>query len=563
MKEAGRDATLIVILRGWGKVGLLPDGFRQMVANGAENVVLRVANLDMGYLSLADPWRLVDCAFRQIDDWVREIDPVRIILIGYSAGSLIARGVVLRAHGSLLRGDADAFPDPCAWAGRIERVVYLAGILRGWTISSATPKLQRFLHPVASALVRLYGAIRGATPFILRCERGEAFVVDLRLRYLALQRSDARLPLFVFLLGTQDEFISPADALDVQVGPGMAFIEIPGSNHGDIGEVMRDGETASVRRDRLSRAIFDTQQMLADFAVHHEDIDDYLEPMDRRMTNPYDPEVTDAVIVLHGIRDEGYWTKRIARAIKEEGNRMMVRAPSPSYGYFSMWNFLSRSARIGKTKWLLEQYCDVLICFPNARISFVGHSNGTYLLVKALELCQSVRFHRIYFAGSVVRRDFPWRNYAGRVGRLVNVTAGDDVVVALFPGFMEALGLRRLEVGGAGHRGFDRGDQPDFVTSIGPLRGGHGAGVSEAMWPGIARYIADGTLPTVPERLRGRDPADPPLRLKVLTGRLFLMLAPLMLGFGVWAVAMQFGLTLGVVLGAAFVWLIWRVVRFY
>lgn len=553
--------VLIVLLRGWGRMGILPESFHQLVARLAPQAEIREARLDMGHLSAADPRQIVDSAFDQIDGWVQALAPERIILVGYSAGSLIARGVVLRAHGGVLNGPAEMFGTPCAWADRIERVVYLAGILRGWTISSATPKLQRFLHPLMLGFAGLYRLLRGRPAFIMHCERGAPFVIDLRLRYLALQRSGRGLPLYVFLLGTHDEFISPADALDVQVGKDMVFLEIPGSNHSNIADLMCEDGVAATRRDRLEAAIFGAPEALSALGVHHEDIDDYLEPMDRRMAEPYDTSIEEAVIILHGIRDEGFWTKRIARAIKEEGGRTTIRAPSPSYGYFSMWNFVLPLARKDKAKWLMEQYCDVRICFPNARISFVGHSNGTYLAAKALQMCDAIRFHRIFFAGSVVRRDFPWQNFAGRVGTLVNATAGDDLVVASLPGFMEAAGLRFLDVGGAGHRGFRQTD--GFIHAVGPLRGGHGAGVSEPMWPAIARYITRGDVPDIPADLVGLHPDGLRPRLVVGAIRAALILLPLSLAGLVWLVAQYGGPTAGLVLAALLVWLIWKIVRFF
>ena len=90
-------------------------------------------------------------------------------------------------------------------------------------------------------------------------------------------------------------------------------------------------------------------------------------------------------MVIHGIRDNGFWTKRVAREIKNLGRteKINVRAPTPSYGYFSMWDFIKPGGREQATYWFMEQYANIKSHFPDAKISFVGHSNGTYIAARS------------------------------------------------------------------------------------------------------------------------------------------------------------------------------------
>jgi pimeloyl-ACP methyl ester carboxylesterase len=245
------------------------------------------------------------------------------------------------------------------------------------------------------------------------------------------------------------------------------------------------------------------------WAVPAADIDDYLDPMD--IVDPAvnaeenGANVEHAVMVVHGIRDNGFWTKRVAREVKSLGrmSHMIVRAPTPTYGYFSMWDFVKPGGREQATFWFMERYADVRSHFPDAKVSFVGHSNGTYIAARALELCSAIRFENIVFAGSVVRRDFRWARFPGRVRRILNYVGSSDGVVAFLPAVFEFLRLRWLDVGGAGAFGFKeaepRSDSPkrllgtpgEYIelTEVRFVQGGHSAAITEHFWPEIARFV--------------------------------------------------------------------------
>jgi alpha-beta hydrolase superfamily lysophospholipase len=45
---------------------------------------------------------------------------------------------------------------------------------------------------------------------------------------------------------------------------------------------------------------------------------------------------------------------------------------------------------------------------PAVKISFVGHSNGSYILASAMQRYRSMEINNVVFAGSVVPRDYPW-----------------------------------------------------------------------------------------------------------------------------------------------------------
>ena len=96
--------------------------------------------------------------------------------------------------------------------------------------------------------------------------------------------------------------------------------------------------------------------------------------------------VADVVFVVHGIRDKGYWTRKIARVVVRKGRQMSRRvvALAPTYGYFAMLPFLFPWTRRAKVEWLLDLYVTVKCWHPGADVSFIGHSNGTYILAGAV-----------------------------------------------------------------------------------------------------------------------------------------------------------------------------------
>lgn len=509
--EGRHFGTVVVVVRGWSDPvetflwkrggGRLPSHFIQHIQQSLPGANVLVPELDMGTLSVADPRDLVKQMVAVIDARF-ERDPFQeLIIVAFSAGTLLARSLYGVAHGA-----------GKAWASRVTRIVMVAGITRGWSISSATPANLRFAAPVLLSLVELWSRlVHNRQAFVLHLKRGAPFVIESRLKLLQMEtdrrRQSAGMPLphTVLLVGSKDEFVSPADAIDLGPRDSFSYIEVPASTHMEMLDVGSDTPAARNRAALLTLALTADPKELAAVAMKSEDIDDYIDELDRPIQNDLENRcgagirsktVEKVIFVIHGIRDNGFWTKRVARELKEAGRHrnVMVRAPSPSYGYFSMWDFINPWGRRDAVYWFLEKYCEVRILYPSAKISYVGHSNGTFLAARALELCEMVELQKIVFAGSVVRTNFDWQRFTGRVGSVLNLVATRDWVVACLPGAFERLGLRFFGVGGAGFAGFrEQGchDGNPAVRNLRFLDGGHGVGISELMWKDIARFVVD------------------------------------------------------------------------
>ncbi|MEW8625671.1 MAG: hypothetical protein AB2551_07975 [Candidatus Thiodiazotropha sp.] len=531
---------LIIVIRGWTNTGdwllfgrkgsEIPTKTIESLQDEIPDSEIWVPEFSLPMFCIESPEDISQKLFEVTDSYLSDRPHIEsVILLGYSSGSLLARRLFCLAHGAGIAGEIER--PAVAWAKKIHRLVFLAGITRGWEISTASPAHVRFLLPILVSLAfavgfvkRLGGKTKKALPFIWQLRRGSPFVVTTRIQYVRVIQSIRSgldntayhprltyqgLPSTVFLLGARDEFISPADCTEMGPRSEFVFVELPGVTHGEALHISGDDRETTIRRHRMITALRESYQDLnnQDWVLPPEDIDDYLDPMDlvnEEFTNKDELEtVQHVVMVIHGIRDNGFWTKRVAREIKSlaRDRNISIRAPTPSYGYFSMWDFVRPGGREQATRWFMERYADVLSHFPNASISFVGHSNGTYIAGRALADCPAIHLHRVVFAGSVLRCGYEWDQVENQVDQVLNYVASADNVVAFLPAVFEKLGLNFMDVGGAGAYGFDFAEEslhtklPFSLDEIEYVRGGHGAAITEGSWPAIANFIVTGATP--------------------------------------------------------------------
>jgi pimeloyl-ACP methyl ester carboxylesterase len=332
-------------------------------------------------------------------------------------------------------------------------------------------------------------------------------------------RDQATTSLFsVQLVGTLDDLVPLADAVDFDVelsGDRKSFwlLELPYTNHMNarnmvppVHDLEQAGESPPVTRwRRFVAALTKSPDELGAVAIPRDHLADALPPEPNL-------NVRDVVFVMHGMRDKGFWTQKVARQIKLFANEAKtdIRSMTASYGYLAMLPFTLPWVRRRKVEWLMDRYTETKAQYPNADLSYVGHSNGTYLAAAALRDYPAARFKRIVFAGSVVPRDYDWASLCGssgakdeppRVQQILNYVATADWVVALFPKGFEPF-RRWIGLGSAGHSGFDqfRRKTTGALQEVHYVRGGHGAGVEESQWDDIARFIVDGTPPPVGDR---------------------------------------------------------------
>lgn len=319
-------------------------------------------------------------------------------------------------------------------------------------------------------------------------------MANLRIQWISLLRNRSLsppVPMTVQLLGTVDDIVDERDNVDIQCGASFVYRSVPETGHANV--IDFSGAAGAVRKQIFLDALLtDAAQIESDMLVDFSS----------------EPDVAHVVFVMHGIRDYGNWTQRLAPVIYETAKRMSanVRVVSSGYGYFPIARFMLQPERQKNVRWFMDQYTEALAKYPQAAMSFVGHSNGTYLLASALARYPACAFERAVFAGSVVNRNFPWSKHIGenRLTAIQNFVASADLVVAIFPAIFERLRKSKSDLGSAGHTGFAERDPPVYEVTY--MRGGHGAAVVPENFETISRFVLgdEAAAPTQPLLIQGQ-----------------------------------------------------------
>lgn len=160
-----------------------------------------------------------------------------------------------------------------------------------------------------------------------------------------------------------------------------------------------------------------------------------------------DHAVTSAPVVLslHGMKSRGAWQKKVVPALNDAGFKV---APL-DYGNFLAFQLLQKRAREKKIAWLLDEYTYQCQLRSTDRPSIIAHSFGTYLVAQLLAKYPEIKFDRVIFCGSIVRRDFPWKGYlaTGQVNAILNQYGRNDIWARIVRWFVP-------ETGDSGSNGF-------------------------------------------------------------------------------------------------------------
>jgi len=537
---------LVVLLHGYASG---PDDLKYVqkaVTAVRPNADLFVPTMPVGRLSTADPLDIVQGLLDSIDRLDSAKGPEgyeRITLIGHSLGGLLARKLYICAWGEI--EDAPFEPvirsgEQRTWVNRVDRIILLAGMNRGWSITSHLPLYLSIYIAIGTWLARFLSWICFKENIALRVYRGSPFVTQLRIQWLSMirqaSRDNRRVALTIQLLGSIDDIVAPDDNVDLTTGSEFVYLDVPNSGHNSVVQ-MDESRDGLARREVFSQALAGDSIELRKKS---------LQPSEYQLRR--DECVKHVVFVVHGIRDRGYWTQKIARQVmarwkqKQVGSQSEFASVTSSYGYFALLPFLMPFQRKEKVHWLMDQYVEAMSRYPNADFYYIGHSNGTYLVARALLDNPCCRFKQIVFAGSVVRTDYDWarlqkvptlRNGNSglpQVDGILNYVATSDWVVAFFPKALEMLQLQDL--GSAGHDGFIQLNQKRaHGVQVAYVRGDHGAALREVHWQDIAQFVVEKEVPSAKELISPR-----PSRLIKCVGWICPMvwLGILALAIGIW-----------------------------
>jgi pimeloyl-ACP methyl ester carboxylesterase len=561
--EAGKNRDeLIVFLHGVGNASQRLADIRTITRAAKPDADFFAPKLPYAgnRLCMVKAENIVAELMQELDSLNSTHEYTRILLVGHSFGAVLARKLALVAHGEQSAKDGDlpapfepeldAYRQARPWANKIERLVLMAGMNRGWTTSSAMDWITTLNWSVAQAIGEL---VLSGKPTIFALRRGAPFLVNTRLQWLAMMDPNygCRPDLIVTqLLGTNDDNVSPDDNVDFSVDipydnekQAYHYLEVPMSGHTNVVEMVDQNNSESnnarqKRREVYLAALWSDREQLAKQCVKRDQMADSLPPAP-------DMGVTDLVFVIHGIRDKGFWTQKIARNIKRHaGPGQKFESWTESYGYFAMLPFALRSVRQRKVEWLMDRYVEAKARFPRARFHYVGHSNGTYLCAQALQDYLAARFDRIVFAGSVVRKDYNWMKLiepqrgSPRVRKVLNYVATRDWVVAMLPNSVQR--WRWFNLGSAGHDGFLQAKTNGPVYQARYIVGGHSVGHEEANWDNIAGFIVAGAIPQIEGPLFSDAPSRFWHTLGALSTPAIMLALGLVLGFGGWLASRMF-----------------------
>lgn len=386
--EMSGQGVLIVLIHAYGNNSTSLRFLREAVEKTWPKAIIHCPDLPLGVFSLHRPELVAQGLVEDIDKlWQEEQTRIgngfsKIVLVGHSIGALVARKIYVLAHGEKdVPFERGLTVNPRDWASKIDRIILFAAINRGWHLSH---HLNPFRYPVLLAgitLAKLVRLLTGHEVVIMQVHRGSPFITNLRLQWLALRRWKKRQglqpieALTVQLLGTVDDVVPPDDNLDLVTGKNFVYRTMPFSGHADVVK-LDNTSRGKDRKDLFVQALTGSERKLKHNSEEPESVESEVE----------NDEVKDVVFVIHGIRDEAYWTRKIARIIERTARKSgrVLESQTSTYGYFPMLPFLLPWTRQKNVAWLMDRYTEAKAAYPDAEISYVGHSNGTYLLAKAL-----------------------------------------------------------------------------------------------------------------------------------------------------------------------------------
>jgi hypothetical protein len=399
-----------------------------------------------------------------------------VILIGHSLGGLLIRQAYLVAAG--------AYPNTPAseinWVKKVSRFVLFAALNNGLESNN-------FLLPIVNI-----SSTTGWLSILRDTVKGSDFITNLRIswiRYFA--NREVPEPVMIQILGINDDTVKRTDSIDLQSFPNGVQLDVPDANHRDLyypkGNDVEALEEWSLRYQLLKWAIldYDPQNLTR--------VPDVLKGTVTVDLGRTATKIT-TIFIVHGIRDgNSGWANELKEQIELRTNNN-VEVICSAYGYFSAFNFFFPWLRKQNIRWFQNKYSYHFARNPKAEFHFIGHSNGTYLLGESLKRVPAMQFDRVYLAGSVLPREYPWNNCfnLNQISSLRNDRSCQDWPVGILCSGLHGIGM--TDIGTGGFDGFsvqDSRKQEFFYHN-----GGHGKPLEQANHASIIDFTLDGnTLP--------------------------------------------------------------------
>jgi len=196
------------------------------------------------------------------------------------------------------------------------------------------------------------------------------------------------------------------------------------------------------------------------------------------------------VLLIHGIRTHGEWEPMVKEKLNVPGRVIVYPIGYKWFDSLRFWfPFWTRRGPIERVheeiRVALQKHRKVN---PNAKLSIIAHSFGTYIIGEILKKDVTLKLHRLILCGSVLPQDFPWNHLQGQFNsdNTINECGKADI----WPVLAQSLSWG---YGASGTHGFKRVLIKDRFHA-----GGHGqyfkSGFVEKFWvPFIRRGEYQGT----------------------------------------------------------------------
>ena len=439
-------------------------------------------------LSVITAARLAERLKADIDEqWIAHGPFDEIVLVGHSLGGLLVRCAYLLAC------DAGAVrPEPAEWAPRVSRLILFAALNRG---ADPTTNRSAWFGSIAGRAFPPLGKL-----LIAQLIRGSAFITDLRIKWIRyFAKPSLAPPVVVQVIGTDDTLVTRQDSVDIEQFADCYVLDVPGGTHDDLYRL--DASADVETRYKLLRDPFINLRPV--------------QGEDRQFTGP-----DKVVIVMHGIRaNNKTWVSATTQLIQKQWPG--VEAIGVEHEYLSALRFAVPMTRRRHLTWFQDVYAEALANNPKATISFIGHSNGTYLFGESLKSLPGMKFENAVLVGSVLPRNFVWQPHFehNQIKRLRVDGSNLDWPVGILCSALRAVGM--LDIGTGGFLGFTN-PSVQQEPRVFWYKGGHSAPLSAPNLPALAEFAVTGTMINPPMEAMG-----PEVTWFATLGRAMAVLGPL------------------------------------
>lgn len=131
---------------------------------------------------------------------------------------------------------------------------------------------------------------------------------------------------------------------------------------------------------------------------------------------PPDQQVEEVILLIHGIRTEGHWAQRVANVLQSPTIKVHLIAFKEFVDIFRFWLPNTREPFIES---LEQDIRDAIELYPDLKISVIAHSFGTYAIARVLKDHTDIRLHKLVLCGSVLPRNFRWKEIRSRLDRTI------------------------------------------------------------------------------------------------------------------------------------------------